>query len=190
MTDDSIRDTNKSPKASDKRAPMASAPLVYNPDHTVAWDQMWDTFCVLARAGGPSHRAAMLRAQLEADRMREGYLLAVSEMIRGIALVSGLQAHAAQIGWLAIECGQVSKARWLSDQIAQENVESYYAGTQFFVPVGEDFTLKGEIKNVITVVAKTTHSWTEHLDATVKTSLAWEEKLKTFTMSIQRWFRR
>ena len=58
------------------------------------------------------------------------------------------------------------------------------------MPVGEDFTLKGEIKNVITVVAKTTHYWMEHLDAAVKTSLAWEEKLKTFTGRIRRWLRR
>lgn len=190
MTTDAATDTNQSSKANDKRASMASAPLVYNPDQSVAWDQMWDTFCVLASVGGPPHRGDMLRAQVDADPNSEGYQWAANEIIRGIALVSGLPAQTAQTGWIAIECGEASKAHWLSDQIVQENVESYYAVTQLFVPVGDDFTLKGEIKNVITVVAKATHYWTEHLDVAVKTSLVWEEKLKTLTGRIRRWLRR
>ena len=36
------------------------------------------------------------------------------------------------------------------------------------VPVGDYFTVKGEIKNVITTVAKTTHYWREHLPIDVK----------------------
>lgn len=190
MTTDAVTDPNQSSKADDKRAPMASAPMVYNPDQSVAWNQMWDTFCVLASVGGPPHRGTVLRAQLDANPNSAGYQFAAHEIIRGIALVSGLPAYTAQTGWIAIECGEMSKAHWLSDQIAQENVESYYTGTQLFVPVGEHFTLTGEIKNVVTVVAKTTHYWTEHLDAAVKTSLAWEETLKALRRRIRGWLRR
>ena len=104
--------------------------------------------------------------------------------------MSNLQARIAHTGWIAVECSQAGKARWLSEQIVLENVESYYEGAQLYVPVGADFTLKGEIKNVITVVAKTTHYWTEHLAAEVKTSLAWEERIKALTNQLRRWFRR
>ena len=174
----------------DKRAPMASASMLYNADNTVAWEQMWDTFCVLASEGGPPHRNALLRAQINANPQSVGYQLAAQEIIRGIALVSGLQARMAQTGWIAVACGQGGKARWLSEQIVLENVESYSDGAQLYVPVGDDFTLKDEIKNVITVVAKTTHYWAEHLAPEVKTSLAWAERMKALSKQLRRWFRR
>ncbi|MFN8487336.1 MAG: hypothetical protein U0350_07065 [Caldilineaceae bacterium] len=170
----------------EKRAPMASAPMVYNADHSVAWDQMWDSFCVLASAGGPPHRATLLKAQPDADPASEGYHFATEEIIRGIALVSGLSAAPAQTGWIAVECGKASKARWLSEQIRQENVDAYAEGRRLFVPAGETFTLKGEIKNVITAVAKTTHYWRDHLATEIKTSLEWEERGKAL---LRRMFR-
>lgn len=79
---------------------------------------------------------------------------------------------------MAVECGDVSKAYWLSQQIRAENVDSYCDGTRFFVPVGADFTLKGEIKNVITVVAKTTHYWSDHMEASLKQVVAWERRFQ------------
>lgn len=163
----------------DPRTPMASAPLVYNEDQTVAWDQMWDSFCVLASAGGPPHRGTMLHAQIGADPTCPGYRAAVAEIVRGIRLVSGLQAAPAEPGWIAVECPEESMARWLSEQIAQENVASFQRGLCFYVPVGEHFTLKGEVKNVITAVAKTTHYWREHLAPEIKSSLAWEARLRS-----------
>lgn len=144
-------------RAVDKRAPMSAAPMIYNDDQSVAWEQMWDSFCVLASAGGPPHRGTLLAVPTDVDANSAGYRTAVAEITRGIRLVSGLAAQAAEPGWIAVECGQASKSRWLSEQIVQENVASFYRGSQLFVPVGEHFTLKGEIKNVITVVAKTTH---------------------------------
>jgi sirohydrochlorin cobaltochelatase len=155
---------------------MAAAPLVYNDDQTVAWERMWDSFCVLASAGGPPHRATRLEPQPDSDPTSAAYRSAVAEIVRGIHLVSGLTAHPAQTGWIAIECGQASKARWLSEQINQENVASFAQETRCFVPVGERFTLKGEIKNVVTAVAKTTHYWSDHLAAELKTALVWEER--------------
>ena len=169
-------------------AAMASANFVYNNDNSIAWDQMWDTFCVLASEGGPPHRAAILCATPAADPASPNYRAAVAEIARGIHLVSGLQAVPASNGWLAVDCGDSNKARWLSDQIRNENVESYAEGTCFFVPVGESFAIKGEIKNVVTVVAKTTHYWYEHLPAATKQALVWEARLKRVKTQLQRLF--
>jgi len=174
----------------DKRAPMAAAPLVYNEDNSVAWERMWDSFCVLAAAGGPPHRATLLAAQTAGNSALPSYQFAVDEIVRGIALVSGLTAAPAATGWVAIECGKPSKARWLSEQIRQENVDSTWEATRCFVPVGDYFTIKGEIKNVVTAVAKTTHYWADHLAEPVKASLAWEEKLTALLERIQGWLRR
>ena len=48
----------------DQCAPMAAAPMKYQPDGSVDWGNMWDSFCVLAREGGPPHRGTMLLAQV------------------------------------------------------------------------------------------------------------------------------
>ena len=128
----------------------------------------------------------MLQSQSVANRSGASYRAAEAEIIRGIRLVSGLKATAAEQGWLAVECGDVSKAYWLSQQIRAENVASRCEGTRFFVPVGEDFTLKGEIKNVITVVAKTTHYWNEHMEASIKQVVAWERRMQRLGMLVGR----
>ena len=39
---------------------MGSAPLRYDADGLVAWDEMWGSFCDLAMAGGPPHKGALL----------------------------------------------------------------------------------------------------------------------------------
>jgi sirohydrochlorin cobaltochelatase len=175
----------------DKRAPMAAAPIVYNEDQSVAWERMWDSFCVLASVGGPPHRASKLMPQVDADVNSPGYRVAVEEISRGIRLVSGLKAQpAAEPGWLAVACDTPNKARWLSDQINQENVQARYAGNMLYVPVGEHFTLKGEIKNVITAVAKTTHYWEEHLASQIKAALAWEERFKGVASQVKSWLGR
>jgi sirohydrochlorin cobaltochelatase len=43
-----------------------------------------------------------------------------------------------------------------------ENVLARREGSTLYLPAGPDFTLGGEIKNVVTVVAKTYHYWLEH----------------------------
>jgi hypothetical protein len=87
-----------------KRAPMASAPMKYLPDGAVDWGNMWDSFCVLAREGGPPHRADMLEAQADADVTSAGYCFAVAQISRGITAVSGLTTEAAAPGWVAVRC--------------------------------------------------------------------------------------
>ena len=39
---------------------MGSAGLEYADDGQVAWDEIWDTFCDLAMAGGPPHKGTLL----------------------------------------------------------------------------------------------------------------------------------
>lgn len=160
------------------RAPMSSAPMVYNDDGSVAWEQMWTTFCVLASAGGPPHRGELLCAPASVDTDSAAYRWVVDEIIRGIHLVSGLRAAPATPGWVVVDCKSAAQAHWLSEQINQENVECRWRGKVFFVPAAAHFTLKGEIKNVITAVAKTTHYWGAHVRKEVKQSLAIETTLQ------------
>lgn len=122
----------------------------------------------------------MLTPQPVSDHQSQAYQAVVDETIRGIQLVSGLQAEAAQPGWIAVECNDALKARWLSEQVRAENVESYHDSTRFFVPADEYFTLQGEIKNVITAVAKTTHYWQVHMAPSLRQAYRWEMRLQLF----------
>ena len=175
---------------SDTRAPMPSAPMVYNDDDSVAWDQMWDSFCVLASVGGPPHRGTMLYAQEDVDPQHPTYQWAVNEIRRGVKLVSGLDASPDAPGWIAVECGTNGKAAWLATQIEAEQVQARSRGTCVLLPVSDHYTLTGEIKNVITVVAKTTHYWDVHVQAELKTVLEWETKLKQVVARLRGWVQR
>ncbi len=173
----------------DKRAPMASAPMKYLPDGSVNWGDMWDTFCVLAKDGGPPHRATMLEPDESSDIKSEGYLIVTQEIIRGIYSVSGLSAKPASPGWIEIACGSAGMARWLSEAIRKENVQTRADGARLYVPTGQSYTLKGEIKNVITAVAKTTHYWQDHIPSDMKAALGFEERLSQVKARIKRLFR-
>jgi sirohydrochlorin cobaltochelatase len=157
--------------------PMASAPMKYNEDGSVDWGNMWDSFCVLASAGGPPHRGTMLYPEEGADPNSEAYKNAANEIIRGIYLVSGLKATPAEPGWIAVECPMDGMADWVAEQGVQENVMLRADGNRFYVPCGEHWAVKGEIKNVITVVAKTTHYFADHIPEDMKTTMAIEEGL-------------
>jgi sirohydrochlorin cobaltochelatase len=156
---------------------MASAPFRYRADGEVDWGNMWDSFCALALDGGPPHRETMLQAPANPDTSSEGYRQAVTQICRGIGEVSGLHAEAAGAGWLRVHCHSPAQAHWLAEAITGENVAARREGKLLFLPVGEQFTVKGEIKNVITAVAKTTHYWNDHLAAEVKQTLAAQEAL-------------
>jgi hypothetical protein len=124
---------------------------------------MWDTFCVLARDGGPPHRGALLEAPPSVDLESPAFQRAAAEIIRGVEAVSGLAAFVAEPGWIGVRCDSPRMAQWLAESIVLENVEARARDSLLLVPGGEDFTIKHEIKNVITAVAKTTHYWREHL---------------------------
>jgi sirohydrochlorin cobaltochelatase len=174
----------------DRSAPMAPAPMRYDDDGSVAWGEMWDSFCVLALDGGPRHRGTLLRGESDADPASEGYRYATAEIARGIKLVSGLAAAPAAPGWLAVDCYSPGMARWLAEAIVEENVEARAEGAHLLVPVGASYTLKGEIKNVITAVAKTTHYWHEHVPAEVKQTLELQARLGSVKDWFTGWLRR
>jgi sirohydrochlorin cobaltochelatase len=60
-------------------------------------------------------------------------------------------------------CADEAMALWLLRAIVVENVAVRREGSVLFLPAAPHFRLEGEIKNVITVVAKTHHYWNEHL---------------------------
>ena len=148
-------------------APMGSAPLHYDDDGQVAWDQLWTDFCDLAMAGGPPHRDEVLTpvapAAVAADP--DGYARVVAEIERGLRLVTGLRTVRGDApGWVGLNCEDGSMARWLAHAITVENVVVRRVESLLYLPAGPGYRLDKEIKNVITVVAKTHHYWLEHRD--------------------------
>ncbi|MBK8902893.1 MAG: hypothetical protein IPM53_17015 [Anaerolineaceae bacterium] len=172
----------------DLSAPMPAGPIVYREDGRIDWGRMWDSFCVLALDGGPPHRGDLLPAPTNPDIHSPNYHFAVAEISRGIFEVSGLTAVPAKPGWLQMQCRSAGQARWLAEAIVQENVQARREGNWLLVPVGDEFRLKHEIKNVITAVAKTTHYWQEHLAVEVKQTLALQDKIAAVWHKIRSWF--
>lgn len=150
--------------------------MKYKEDGSVDWGNMWDSFCVLAQEGGPPHRNTLLEAPIHPYSNSVVYEQVVAELVRGIWEVSQLTAQTHSPGWLAVNCPELGMADWLCEAIRTENVAARVEDDSLLLPVGAEFTLKGEIKNVITAVAKTTHYWQEHLPAPVKTTLAWQAR--------------
>ena len=147
-------------------APMGSAPMRYTDDGNVAWNEMWTDFCDLALAGGPSHRDSLLEPVTpdEVKAAQEAYERVVAEIERGFQLVTGLPTvRSESLGWVGLQCEDEEMALWLLRAIVVENVCVRRERSVLFLPAGPAFRLEKEIKNVITVVAKTYHYWTEHL---------------------------
>jgi sirohydrochlorin cobaltochelatase len=146
-------------------APMDGAGLQLDADGTVAWDRIWQGFCELALAGGPPHRGALLepasREDVLADPTR--YAEVVSECRRGIRMVTGLDVLDGPPGWIGVVCASEEMAVWLMRAIVVENVLARREGPMLYLPVGPRFTLGGEIKSVVTAVAKTHHYWIQHV---------------------------
>jgi sirohydrochlorin cobaltochelatase len=145
---------------------MGSASLRFRPDGMVAWDEMWTSFCDLALAGGPPHRGRLLEAGSAADATAEPekYKTVVAEIERGIRLVTGLSVVPSSVlGWVGVRCHNEEMAIWLMRAIIVENVMVRREGDVLYLPADSKFTLQREIKNVVTVIAKTAHYWTSHL---------------------------
>jgi hypothetical protein len=155
---------------------MGSAPLKYDAAGRVAWNEIWGSFCDLAMAGGPPHRGTLLEPGLTEDieGAPEKYLGVVQELCRGLSLVTGLPAKAAdQPGLVELQCSSFGMAAWLMRAAVMENVLALQAGTALLLPAGPDFRLNKEIKNVITTIAKTCHYWLDHTSASRQ---AWLEE--------------
>jgi len=147
-------------------APMGTAPMQYAADGQVAWDEMWTSFCDLALAGGPPHRDTLLEP-VPPDEVRSnmmGYEHVLAEIERGLRLVTGLPiVHSERLGWIGVQCDNEEMALWLLRAIIVENVCVRREGVTLFLPAGPSFEVEKEVKNVITVVAKTHHYWMEHM---------------------------
>lgn len=145
--------------------PMAAAALQYDAAGRVAWDLMWSDFCDLALAGGPPHRDGLLEPAdpSSARRRPDEYAAVVTELARGLEMVSGLPVQGdAAPGWVGVACNDEAMAVWLLRAIVAENICVRRNGNILLLPAGPDYRLGYEIRNVITALAKTTHYWREH----------------------------
>src|SRR5580698_711496 len=149
--------------------PMGSAGLKYGRDGKVAWDEIWGSFCDLAMAGGPPHRGTLLEpfSEAEIDAQPRRYVEVVDEIRRGISLVADLIAFAsASAGWVTVHCATQTMAEWLIRAIVMENIAARCEGPMLDVPAGPGYRIAKEVKNVVTVIAKTFHYWNEHMSPT------------------------
>jgi sirohydrochlorin cobaltochelatase len=145
---------------------MGSAALKFDVHGRVAWDQIWGSFCDLAMAGGPPHKGTLLEPGTEADidAQFDRYDEVAQEICRGIRLATGLRAYVAPSpGWVCVTCIGDAMAGWLVRAIVMENVAARRRGAILELPAAPHFRLEKEIKNVITVVAKTSHYWLGHI---------------------------
>lgn len=154
------------PGVSVSAAPMGAAALQYDDKGDVAWDEMWTGFCELALAGGAPHRGTLLEPVHEAAIAAnpERYERVIAELERGLAQVTGLPAERGAVpGWVGLRCTNEEMALWLVRAIVVENVTVRREDRTLWFPAGPDFRIDREIRNVITVVAKTTHYWRDHI---------------------------
>jgi len=152
--------------------PMTAAEFVYREDGRPDWSAMWTTFCELALFGGPPHRGPENAVRWEPGP-GSGPFDPVAEIRRGIFETTGLFAEAAdQEGWLAITCASPQMAAWMCACIVLENVEARMDGDRLLVPACDAFTLKDQVKSVITVVAKVHHYWEAHIESQATAALA------------------
>jgi sirohydrochlorin cobaltochelatase len=154
---------------------MGSAGLKFAPDGSIAWDEMWQTFCDLAMAGGPPHKGSLLAPGVTSDiaANQENYTQVVDEICRGIWMAADLPAQAdSHPGWVRVQCHSVTMADWLMRAIVMENVAVRASGVMLFLPAAPHFRIDKEIKNVITVIAKTAHYWMGHMSRSQKTLIA------------------
>jgi sirohydrochlorin cobaltochelatase len=146
--------------------PMKSAGLVYGDDGRVAWDRIWESFCDLAMAGGPPHKGALLEPGTpdEIAAAPGRYDEVVEEIGRGVWLAAALEARPSpRPGWVRVHCFGEAMAGWLLRAIVMENVAVGIEGAAIDLPASPRFRLEKEIKNVVTVIAKTCHYWMGHM---------------------------
>lgn len=155
--------------------PMRSAGLVYGDDGQVAWDRIWGSFCDLAMAGGPPHKGRLLSPgspeAIAAAPAR--YDEVVEEIRRGVWLAAALDARPApDPGWVRVHTFGEAMAGWLLRAITMENVAVRGHRAAIDLPAAPSFRVEREIKNVVTVIAKTTHYWMGHMPSSQQRAIA------------------
>jgi sirohydrochlorin cobaltochelatase len=154
---------------------MGSAALKYLKNGKVAWNDIWETFCDLAMAGGPPHKGSLLEpgSQTDIDAHPDRYQKVVEEICRGITMVTYLEAHPSPVsGWVRVDCENDGMAGWLARAIVMENVSVRFDGSWLDLPAGPHYRLEKEIKNVVTVISKTCHYWNDHMWQTQQRDIA------------------
>ncbi|MEL6150276.1 MAG: sirohydrochlorin chelatase, partial [Chloroflexota bacterium] len=147
-------------------APMGAVGLKFADDGSVAWNEIWTDFCDLALAGGPPHRGNLLEPVAPDAVLAnpEGYRQTLAELERGLTMVTGLETVESEApGWIGLACDSEDMALWLLRAIVVENIMVRREGNVLYFPAGPDFRLEKEVKNIVTVVAKTAHYWQEHI---------------------------
>lgn len=148
---------------------MGTAALKYDAGGRVAWDEVWGSFCDLAMAGGPPHKGKLLEpaSSDEVHAQPERYKSVVAEICRGIRMVSDMVAVEASTipGWVRVMCPTGVMAGWIGRAIAMENVSVRVNGSDVELPAGPHFRVEKEIKNVVTVIAKTCHYYEGHMES-------------------------
>src|SRR5262245_6194177 len=144
---------------------MSSAAFLWRDDGRPDWSGMWMTFCELALYGGPPQRGPESALRAPAGRLAGSDGEMVAEMRRGIRETTGLYAESAEPGWLAVTCESPTMAAWMCAAIILENVTARVDDDRLLLPAGPGYTLKDEVKSIITVVAKTHHYWSAHVAA-------------------------
>jgi len=154
---------------------MGAAALKYAADGTVAWDEIWGSFCDLAMAGGPPHKGTLLEPATpdEIAGRPDRYHEVVDEICRGITMVTDLPARESPVpGWIRVSSFSDAMAGWLLRAIVTENVAVRADGMALELPASPAFRLEKEIKNVVTVIAKTCHYWTGHMPRSQRQAIA------------------
>jgi hypothetical protein len=155
--------------------PMRSAGLKYDRDGNVAWNEIWGAFCDLAMAGGPPHKGTLLEpaSEAEIEAHADRYDEVVREICRGIEMVTDLEVRRAPLaGWIRVACLNESMAGWLGRAIVMENVAARSEETKLDLPASPFFRIDKEIKNVVTVIAKTSHYWLGHMSRAQRRAIA------------------
>jgi hypothetical protein len=145
---------------------MGSTGLKYGSDGKVAWNDIWGSFCDLAMAGGPPHKGVLLEpaSREEIEAQIDEYQQVVMEICRGVNLVTDrVSRPSPSSGWIEVQCEGSCMAEWLVRAVVMENVSARHQDAVLYLPAGPGFRLEKEIKNVITVIAKTWHYWVDHI---------------------------
>ena len=79
-------------------------------------------------------------------------------------MATGLRSYVSPTpGWVSVACYGDAMAGWLVRAIVMENVAARRRGAILELPAAPHFRLEKEIKNVVTVIAKTCHYWLGHM---------------------------
>ncbi len=149
-----------------RAVPMGSTDLKYDNEGDPDWAGTWQSFCDLALHGGPPHRGNLLEPVSPQDALAdpERYAYVVGEIERGLTDVTKLPTVKSDVaGWVGLACQDEEMALWLLQAILVENVFIRREGRILYLPAAPHFTIKEEIKNVITCAAKAVHYWQEHM---------------------------